>query len=84
MEPHLDSNNIRTTTITSNAPTIIKVKESHSQGSHSSLSCDAMSLDLLQKQYDDMRQQLSESHKEIDELKKSLEVRVLTTRLTCQ
>lgn len=81
--PHLD---MRTS---SNATTIIEVKESHStlkqhqkmQGSCGSLSSttmycgddDKMSLDSIQQKYDDMIKELNDSHKRIEELEKSLE-----------
>ncbi|KAL7020546.1 hypothetical protein ACKWTF_011572 [Chironomus riparius] len=84
--PHLD---MRTIKPSSNATTIIEVKESHStlqqhqkmQGSHSSLSSTTLccgddekkSLDLLQKKYEDMIKELNDSHKRIEELEKSLE-----------
>ncbi|XP_070492663.1 putative leucine-rich repeat-containing protein DDB_G0290503 isoform X2 [Chironomus tepperi] len=84
--PHLD---IRTIKPSSNATTIIEVKESHStlqqhqkmQGSHSSLSSSTLccgddekkSLDLIQKKYEDTIKELNDSHKRIEELEKSLE-----------
>lgn len=87
--PHLD---MRTIKPSSNATTIIEVKESHStlqqhqkmQGSHSSLSSSTLccrddekkSLDLLQKKYEDMIKELNDSHKRIEELEKSLEVNI--------
>lgn len=72
---------------TSNATTIIEVKESQEpmimQGLCSSLSStkvcnsepnDNLSLDMLQKKYDQMTKELTDSHKRIEELEKSLEV----------
>jgi hypothetical protein len=90
--PRLDSNSIRSTA-PSNATTIIEVKESHPmelqqlQGSHhsslSSAACrccsdDKVSLDALTKRYEDVRSQLNDSQRKIEELQKSLEVMFLS------
>lgn len=60
--PHLDSN-----ATMRNATTIIKVKESYSDGG-------GKSLNALQLKYEEIKRELSESQKRIEELQKSLEV----------
>lgn len=60
--PHLDSN-----ATMRNATTIIEVKESHSDGG-------GKSLNALQSKYEEIKRELSESQKRIEELQKSLEV----------
>lgn len=59
--PHLDSKTMR------NATTIIEVKESH----HGD---DGKSLSALQEKYERIKQELSDSQKQIVELQKSIEV----------
>lgn len=60
--PHLDSN-----ATMRNATTIIEVKESQCDGG-------GKSLNALQLKYDEIKRELSESQKRIEELQKSLEV----------
>lgn len=70
--PHPD-NNIRTSP---NATTIIELKEGH--GSPTSIDfSDRKSLDFLQKKYELMKQELSESRARVEELEQSLVVRLI-------
>lgn len=78
--PHPDNNannNIRTS---SNAATIIEVKESHSSQGQSSSECidirNRKTLEFLQKKYEIMKQELCESRARIDELEQSLVVKI--------
>lgn len=62
--PHLDSN-----ATMRNATTIIEVKESHADGGGG-----GKSLNALQLKYEEIKRELYDSRKRIEELQKSLEV----------
>lgn len=72
--PHPD-NNIRTS---ANATTIIELKEGHGSTTNIDFN-DRKSLDFLQKKYELMKQELSESRARVEELEQSLVVRLIAS-----